>query len=92
MPTLFLGLIDKYGQLVTINRGSHINFKLKIPEDEDGLFATEILGVTDFFSAYGTYNMSGMGLLTAPGNEIFVALTIDAVDWNVPSNADYLRE
>lgn len=77
---------------MTINRGSHINFKLKIPEDEEVQFATEILGVTDFFSAYGTYNMSGMGLLTAPGNEIVVALTIDAVDWNIPSNADYLRE
>ena len=29
VPTIFLGLIDKYGQLVTINRGSQINFNLK---------------------------------------------------------------
>ena len=29
VPTIYLGLIDKYGQLVTTNRGSEINFRLK---------------------------------------------------------------
>lgn len=28
VPTIYLGLIDKYGQLVTINRGSEISFRL----------------------------------------------------------------
>ena len=51
---------------------------------------TKILGVTDFFSAYGTYNMSGMGLITAPKNRIFVKLAVQGVDLNVPSNRDYL--
>ena len=85
-------MVDKYGQIVTINRGSQINFKLNKPEVDTAAFATEILGVTDFFSAFGTYNMSGMGLLTAPGNEIIVTLSVYGVDFDVPSNRDYLAE
>jgi len=34
--------------------------------------------------------MSGMGLLSAPGNEIIVALTISGIDLTVPSNKEYL--
>ena len=29
VPTIFLGLMDKYGQIVTVNRGSQINFNVK---------------------------------------------------------------
>jgi hypothetical protein len=30
-------------------------------------FPTELVGVTSFYSAYGTYNMSAITLLTGPG-------------------------
>ena len=93
MPTIFLGLMDKYGQIVNINRGSMINFKLNVPKVQRNVdFATQILGVTNFSSFYGTYNMSGMGLLTAPGNEIIVNLTVFGIDLDIPSNRDYLRQ
>ena len=75
IPTIFLGLIDKYGQLVTTNRGSEINFKLKQIDD-----ITEITGVTNFYSAYGTFNMSGMGLLTQPNSEIILELIVSGID------------
>jgi len=92
VPALYLGLIDKYGQLVTINRGSEIKFKLSDSKKADSEFATEILGVTDFFSAYGTYNMSGMGLITAPDNRILVKLSVLGIDLQVPSNRQYLAK
>ena len=38
------------------------------PEIPDPNFATKITGVTTFYSAYGTYKMSGMGLITSPQN------------------------
>lgn len=53
---------------------------------------TKITGVTNFYSAYGTYNMSGMGLITKPQSEIIVSLTVQGIDIVVPSNAAYLRE
>ena len=87
VPTIFLGLIDKYGQLVTTNRGSEINFKLKTQDD-----VTEITGVTNFYSAYGTFNMSGMGLLTQPDSEIMISLIVSGIDMTVPSNAAYLNQ
>ena len=87
VPTIFLGLIDKYGQLVTTNRGSEINFRLKTQDD-----VTEITGVTNFYSAYGTFNMSGMGLLTQPDSEIMISLIVSGIDMTVPSNAAYLNQ
>ena len=53
-------------------------------------FKTEIIGVTDFFSAYGTYNMSGMGLISDPGAELNVELTVYGIDMQVPSNREYI--
>ena len=85
VPTIFLGLIDKYGQLVTTNRGSEINFRLKTQDD-----VTEITGVTNFYSAYGTFNMSGMGLLTQPDSEIMISLIVSGIDMTVPTNKNLI--
>ena len=65
---------------------------MKSSTKEDSDYETKILGVTDFFSAYGTYNMSGMGLITSPNNKILVSLTVYGVDMNVPSNRDYISQ
>ena len=65
---------------------------MKQPKIPDPDFATKITGVTNFYSAYGTYNMSGMGLITSPGNKIIVSLGVDGVDLQVPSTADYLKD
>lgn len=87
-----MGLIDKYGQVVTINRGSKIEFVLQSSTKADSEYETKILGVTDFFSAYGTYNMSGMGLITAPLNRIKVGLVLSGINLDVPSNRNYLSQ
>ena len=36
--------------------------------------------------------MSGMGLITSPGNKIIVSLGVDGVDLQVPSTANYLKD
>ena len=65
VPTVFFGLIDAYGQVVSTDRGSRINFELLVDSQTFSPdFTTEIVGVTEFFSAFGTYNMSGMMLLS----------------------------
>ena len=62
---MFFGLIDSYGQVVSTNRGTKINFELAVDRDTfSDSFKTQIVGVTEFYSAYGTYNMSGMVLLS----------------------------
>ena len=101
VPTVFFGLIDAYGQVVSTDRGSRINFELTVDEEtfheeqhekqsKEPEFETEIVGVTEFFSAFGTYNMSGMTLLSQPGVDIPVKLVINAIDVAVPSVAAYL--
>lgn len=55
-------------------------------------FVTEIIGVTEFYSAFGTYNMSGMMLLSQPGVDIPVRLIVSSVDVTVPSVAEYLAD
>ena len=81
-----------YGQIVQTNKGSKIKFALTDESQTDGEFPTKITGVTDFYSAYGTYKMSGMGILTKPGEKIAVTLTIDAIDFTNPSNIAFLTE
>lgn len=61
-------------------------------KSENTEYETKIIGVTDFFSAYGTYNMSGMGLVTGPGSDLNVNLTVYGIDLKVPSNREYLSE
>ena len=74
------------------NKGSKIKFALTDESQTNGIFKTEITGVTDFYSAFGTYKMSGMGILTEPGAKIPVTLTIDAIDLTNPSNIAFLTE
>ena len=75
------------------NEGSEINFRLKTPKQDeatDSYFVTDIIGVTDFFSAYGTYNVSGMGLISSQGAELNVNVEVYAIDTRVPDIYDYL--
>lgn len=72
---------------MSTNRGQRINFGISrddiCPEREDPNdppFVTKIIGVTEFFSAYGTYNMSGMILESCPGYDIPVKLIIESID------------
>lgn len=92
VPTVYFGLIDMYGQIVQTNKGSKIKFALSTDPLSTGIFRTEITGVTDFYSAFGTYKMSGMGILTEPGAKIPVTLTIDAIDLTNPSNKAFLTK
>lgn len=90
----YYGLVDMYNQIVSINQGKEI--KLSIINRESRLNSEfpppSLVGVTSFFSAYGTYNMSGMALTTGPGEKIYATLEILAVDVSIPSNAKYLRK
>ena len=88
---MYLGLMDQYGQIVSIEAGSKINFNLLPALDGESFFITEIIGVTDFFSAYGTYNVSGMGLIASPGAELNVKVQIDSINTNITSAREYLE-
>ena len=50
-------------------------------------------GVTEFYSAYGTFNMSGIGIISDPGIELTAKLYIEnAIDASIPSNFENMKE
>lgn len=49
------------------------------------LFKTDILGMMDFYSMFGTFEMVNMGILSEPGINITVSIIVNAVDINVPT-------
>ena len=48
--------------------------------------------MTNFYSAFGTFNMSGMDLTTTPSSKIMVDLIVSGIDMQVPSNTKYLKK
>mgnify|MGYP006950275311 CR=1 FL=1 len=54
------------------------------------LFNTDILGMRDFYSMFGTFEMINMLILSEPGINIFVSITVNAIDIRVPSTQQYL--
>lgn len=63
-----------------------------VENKKDQKFQTEIIGVTDFYSAYGTFNMSGMGVIAEPDVELPVELRVKAIDLTLPSNKIYVAK
>jgi hypothetical protein len=54
--------LDDEGQIVSINSGSMMEFKVKESE-ANSTFKTEVSGVYKFFSTYGVYNISGLQIV-----------------------------
>ena len=48
-------------------------------------FKTEVTGFKDFFSMYGVFNMTGMGILSEPAITIPGVLTFNGIDNTIPS-------
>jgi len=59
IPTTYLALVDKYGQIVTSDSVSRLEFLVKLGAGE-GDFTTDVSGVTSFFPLNGVYNVSGL--------------------------------
>lgn len=72
IPARYYGLVDKYNQIVSTNKGSQISLSLtdRSTINNQTNFITGLFGVTSFYSAYGTFNMSAIMLLTGPGTSI----------------------
>jgi len=49
------------------------------------VFTTDILGMMDFYSMFGTFETANMGILSAPDINMTVSITVNAIDINVPS-------
>ena len=65
IPTTYLGLVDQYGQVVTSDSVSKLEFL--VDELQDGAqFETQVSGVTRFFPLYGVYNVSGLEMIADP--------------------------
>lgn len=61
------------------------------PKKANDDFATRIEGDTNFFSAYGTYNISGLLLEASGGAVLSLNLMVeDVIDLEVQSNSKYL--
>lgn len=81
-----------FGRIV----GSNDDSKLTISID-DGYkefpdkvkYPPMLTGQTTFFSSNGTYNVSGVILTGAPGQNYSLNLASDAVDYSIPSNKEY---
>ena len=65
IPTTYLGLVDQYGQVVTSDSVSKLEFK--VAQLTQGLlFETQVSGVSNFFPLYGVYNVSGLLVIADP--------------------------
>lgn len=77
--------------MVQPSSGGQIKFNLNLTDDLDG-FKTDITGMKDFYSMEGLYLLENMGILSKPGIEIPVSITVNSVDVRVPSVRSYLEK
>jgi len=79
---VYLAAVDKYGQVVSTNKGQLIKAELieyDSPKKANDDFKTRIEGNTNFFSAYGVYNISGLLLEASGGAVLSLDLNVDDV-------------
>ena len=102
MNAIYLAVVDKYGQVVSTNRGNMFNGTLppdldiesrmrKAKRKKRKFIKDKIMADTSFFSAYGVIKIHGMILLSMGGRTIFMNFdAFDIINTQTPTNKEYL--
>eukprot|EP00347_Sterkiella_histriomuscorum_P001991 403369895 len=96
IPTTYMGLVDKYGQIV----GSDSSSKIRAIVDTDftknnnsaNSYPPVIEGSTQFQVSFGVVSITGIQLTATPGYNFSLSFTTDGIDTSKKSNKDYLSE
>jgi hypothetical protein len=71
IPSQYLGLVDKYDQVVATNKGSRVSITV------GGEPVPFLRGTPEFFSANGVYAVANMELTTEPGASVEMTCTAE---------------
>eukprot|EP00347_Sterkiella_histriomuscorum_P023840 403333206 len=96
IPTFYMGLVDKYGQIVKTDSSSKIQVRIdseyNIKEIGSLKYPPIITGTSQFLSQNGTFEIVNLQFTGTPGQNYKIQLFTDGIDMTKPSNKLYLQQ
>ena len=89
IPTTYLALVDEYGQIVTSDDSSLIEFTIE-EAPAGSQFTSEVYGQTKFYALNGVYNISGLFLIADPNSSQSLNLNAYGIDVSIPVVDEFL--
>ena len=90
LPTMYIGLVDKYGQIVGVSENEKLTISIG-EETEISKYKPVLGGKSEYYSSYGIFVIDNVEFTGTPGQKYQVFLKTDAIDIDKPSNKEYLQ-
>ena len=89
LPTLYLVLVDMFGQVVGEDSVSRVQLSTT-SDGGTGSYLPSLEGISILYAIRGTYNISNVKYIAEPNSTQGLQLLTNAIDYSIPSNLAFI--